>query len=53
MKKTSLSLILGVLVSIVVLVGVSVVYPVIDDLWVENPYWNGFQHFTLNINLLE
>ena len=41
MKKTRLIYITGILVSICILVGISVVYPSIDDLWVENPFWNG------------
>ena len=45
MNKTSLSLTLGVLFSVVLLVGVTVVYPNIDDLWVENPFWNGLSTF--------
>ena len=45
MNKTSVSITLGVIVSIVVLVGGTVVYPVIDDLWVENPFWNGLSRF--------
>ncbi len=45
MNKTSLSISLGVLVSVTVLVGVTVVYPNIDDLWVENPFWNGLSRF--------
>ena len=45
MNKTVLSVTLGVLFSIVLLVGVTVVYPNVDDLWVENPYWNGLSKF--------
>ncbi|TFH12974.1 DUF4350 domain-containing protein [Candidatus Bathyarchaeota archaeon] len=45
MKKTSLSIILGVAFSILVLVGVTTAYPNIDDLWVENPFWNGLSTF--------
>jgi hypothetical protein len=45
MNKTSVSIIIGVLVSIGVLVGITVVYPIFDDLWVENPFWNGLSAF--------
>ncbi|MCW4050734.1 MAG: DUF4350 domain-containing protein [Candidatus Bathyarchaeota archaeon] len=34
-------LVFGLAVSFTAVVGVTLLYPVFDDLWVENPYWNG------------
>ena len=45
MKRTRLSVLLGLLAAFTLLVGVSAVYPSVDDLWVENPFWNGLSEF--------
>jgi hypothetical protein len=34
-------LLIGLTFAVVALVGLTVVFPSIDDLWVENPFWNG------------
>ena len=45
MRKTSLSLGFGVALSIVVVLGLASVYPNVDDLWIENRFWNGLSTF--------
>jgi hypothetical protein len=45
MKKTHLSIILGLTISAFVLVAITSVYPSFDDLLMENPHWNGLSEF--------
>jgi len=45
LNRTGLSVLLGLLAGFVALVGLSAVYPSVDDLWVENPFWNGLSEF--------
>ena len=45
MKKTHLSLLIGLILSIFVIVTVTIAYPNNDDLWIENPFWNGLTKF--------
>lgn len=45
MDRVELSLLAGVLCAIGLILGVTAVYPSVDDLWVENPFWNGLSEF--------
>ena len=45
MKKAPLSIILGLLVALFTLTVVTSYYPSLDDLLIENPYWNGLSEF--------
>jgi hypothetical protein len=45
MKKTYLSIILGFTISALVLIVITSVYPSFDDLFIENPHWNGLSEF--------
>ena len=45
MRKTSFSLGFGVVLSMVIVLGLASVYPNVDDLWVENGFWNGLSTF--------
>ncbi len=39
------ALLLGLVFFVVAAAVVTIVYPPVDDLWVENPYWNGLSEF--------
>jgi hypothetical protein len=45
LNKTQVSFLLGALTAVILLSWVSYVYPSLDDLWVENPFWNGLSEF--------
>ena len=34
---------------LVAVVALSFLYPVVDDLWVENPYWNGMSRLYVDL----
>ncbi|TFH13015.1 DUF4350 domain-containing protein [Candidatus Bathyarchaeota archaeon] len=61
MKKTHLSILLGVISSIILIGAITWVYPSNDDLWVENPFWNGLSELYIqtqptrisNMNMIE
>lgn len=41
MRKSHLSIIIGLVAAIISIAAITSVYPIADDLLVENPYWNG------------
>ena len=45
MNKVKLSILIGVSFSLICIVGFSSVYPKVNDLWVENQFWNGLSRF--------
>ena len=45
MNKVKLSILIGFSFSLLCIVGFSSVYPKINDLWVENQFWNGLSSF--------
>ena len=42
--------IIGLVLLVVAVVAVASIYPALDDLWVENPGWNGLSEFYQTIN---
>jgi hypothetical protein len=45
LNKTQTSLLFGTLMAIICLSLITYEYPSLDDLWVENPFWNGLSTF--------
>ena len=45
MNKVKLSVLLGVSFSLICIVVFSSFYPEVNDLWVENQFWNGLSRF--------
>lgn len=52
MNKVQLSVLLGAIGAFTLLIGVTVAYPSLDDLWVENPFWNGMSEFYVEVKPL-
>jgi hypothetical protein len=48
MNKDGLSLIIGLTLSILFIIGFTSVYPIANDLWLENQFWNGLSSFYIN-----
>jgi hypothetical protein len=45
MKKNILSIGTGILISLIALTVITAYYPILDDLLIENPFWNGLSEF--------
>ena len=52
MNKAQLSVLLGAIGAFTLLIGVTVAFPSLDDLWVENPFWNGLSKFYVEVEPL-
>ncbi|MFH2112164.1 MAG: DUF4350 domain-containing protein [Candidatus Bathyarchaeota archaeon] len=52
MNKAQLSVLLGAVGAFTLLIGVTVAYPSLDDLWLENPFWNGLSEFYAEVKPL-
>jgi hypothetical protein len=52
LNKAQLSVLLGAVGAFTLLLGVTAVYPSLDDLWVENPFWNGLSEFYVEVKPL-
>jgi len=45
MNKRTLSILIGVASSLFLIGAITWIYPSTDDLWIENPFWNGLSDF--------
>ena len=50
MNKTTLSILIGVASSLFLIGAITWIYPSTDDLWIENPFWNGLSDFYSQTN---